>query len=66
MRTGHNPMGSWVIIVMLLIIALQTISGLFVTDDIFSDGPYRSLVSPQVQETMASFTSTSLMCCCGL
>lgn len=52
-HTGHNPMGSWVIIVMLLLIALQAISGLFVTDDIFSDGPYRSLVSPQVQETMA-------------
>ncbi|MDM7859841.1 cytochrome b/b6 domain-containing protein [Alteromonas sp. ASW11-36] len=50
---GHNPIGSWAVIAMLLIIALQAISGLFVTDDIFSEGPYYSVVSAEVKDVMA-------------
>ncbi|WP_100658376.1 cytochrome b/b6 domain-containing protein [Alteromonas flava] len=44
---GHNPIGSWAVICMLLLIALQAISGLFVSDDIFTEGPYRSVASSE-------------------
>ena len=50
---GHNPVGSWAVVLMLLLIALQAISGLFVTDDIFSEGPYRSLASDDIKAIMA-------------
>jgi len=49
---GHNPLGGYVVIIMLLLIALQAISGLFVSDEIFSEGPYRSLASEPVKEAM--------------
>ncbi len=41
----HNPAGAWSVIVLLTIISTQAVSGLFITDDIFLDGPYHSVVS---------------------
>ncbi len=38
--TGHNPLGSWMVIVMLLAILVQVISGFMTTDDIFTEGPW--------------------------
>jgi cytochrome b len=49
---GHNPLGGWSVLALLLLIALQAISGLFVSDEIFSEGPYRSLTSQGVIEVM--------------
>ncbi|MBT0588083.1 cytochrome b/b6 domain-containing protein [Alteromonas oceanisediminis] len=51
-HASHNPMGGWMVIVMLILIALQAVSGLFVSDDIFSDGPYRALADENVKEWM--------------
>lgn len=51
-HAGHNPLGGWVVAVMLTLIALQAISGLFLTDDVFLDGPYRALVSGETQDIM--------------
>ncbi len=47
---GHNPLGGWFVIVMLVLVAVQAVSGLFMTDDIFLDGPYRQLAD---KETLA-------------
>jgi cytochrome b len=47
---GHNPMGAYSAIAILSIIATQAVSGLFTTDDIFSEGPYYSAVSPFYQD----------------
>ncbi|QJR82703.1 cytochrome B [Alteromonas pelagimontana] len=51
-HTGHNPLGGWMVILMLALIATQAVSGLFLTDDVFLDGPYRSAVSEATQDTM--------------
>lgn len=48
--TGHNPLGGWAVIAMLLLVAVQGVSGLFLTDDVFLDGPYRHLVGERVQD----------------
>ena len=40
---GHNPLGGWFVVVMLVLLTIQAVSGLFMTDDIFLDGPYRQL-----------------------
>ncbi|ABI38213.1 cytochrome B561 [Shewanella sp. MR-4] len=42
---GHNPMGGYMVIVLIAIISLQLITGLFATDDVFTEGPLYSYVS---------------------
>ncbi|GAB3099154.1 hypothetical protein G8770_02965 [Aestuariicella hydrocarbonica] len=37
---GHNPMGSWMVVVMLMAITTQIISGFLTTDDFFFEGPW--------------------------
>ena len=41
---GHNPMGASMILVMLILLFAQAISGLFITDDVYSSGPYYGLL----------------------
>ena len=38
-RDGHNPLGGWMIILMLLTLVVQVVTGLFNSDDIFFFGP---------------------------
>ena len=49
---GHNPLGGWVVVLMLVLVAVQAVSGLFMTDDIFLDGPYRHTVSDSALSIM--------------
>ncbi|MEW9798292.1 cytochrome b/b6 domain-containing protein [Alteromonas sp. CYL-A6] len=49
---GHNPLGGYAVLLLLLMVALQAVSGLFMTDDVFLDGPYRHLVSDTTLEVM--------------
>mgnify|MGYP005812610067 CR=1 FL=1 len=42
---GHNPLGGWMVIVLLVLVAVQAGSGLFANDDIFNEGPLARLVS---------------------
>jgi len=42
---GHNPLGAWSAVAMLLVVLVQGVTGLFATDDIATDGPLRYLVS---------------------
>lgn len=46
---GHNPVGSLMIVFMLALLALQVTSGLFISDDIFSAGPYNSVVEKDLE-----------------
>lgn len=56
---GHNPVGSLMVFLMLTLILLQAISGLFMTDDIFTNGPYFESVSKSTQKVMAQIHSTT-------
>ena len=42
---GHNPLGGWSIIAMLLALLVQTTTGLFANDDIVTQGPLFDWVS---------------------
>lgn len=42
---GHNPLGGWMVIAMLAILAVQAFSGLFVDDEIATQGPLAIKVS---------------------
>jgi len=49
--TGHNPLGGWIVPVVLLLVGLQSVSGLFVNDDVLYQGPYYSAVDSELQST---------------
>ena len=38
-RTGHNPVGGWSVLLMLLLILVQALTGLFNSDGLLFDGP---------------------------
>ncbi len=42
---GHNPLGGWSVVLMLVVVAVQAISGLFTSDDISEEGPLVAHVS---------------------
>ncbi|MBU2978852.1 cytochrome b/b6 domain-containing protein [Alteromonas sp. C1M14] len=51
-HAGHNPLGGLVVIAMLMLVLTQAISGLFMTDDIFLDGPWRAAVGDDTLDVM--------------
>jgi cytochrome b len=50
---GHNPLGGLMAIVMLLLVALQAVTGLFTSDDVVWAGPYNAAVSPAIAGTLS-------------
>lgn len=49
---GHNPLGALMVVMMIVLISLQAVSGLFINDDIFSSGPYYGSVSKNLEKIM--------------
>ncbi len=39
-HVGHNPLGSWAVVIMLLALLAQSLTGLMTTDEIFTQGPW--------------------------
>jgi cytochrome b len=42
---GHNPLGGWSVLLMLASIVVQSVSGLFSSDDLVESGPFAASVS---------------------
>lgn len=51
---GHNPLGGWVIMIMLLALLVQAMTGLFANDDIFIEGPLYPWVSKRASDALTS------------
>ena len=51
---GHNPAGGWMVLVMILLVGVQAVSGLFASEDtfLFFDGPLVAYVSSDFASTM--------------
>jgi cytochrome b len=49
---GHNPLGGWMVLVLLTSVLLQSILGLFANDDIMFDGPLAYLVSKETSDLL--------------
>jgi len=45
---GHNPVGGYMVVALFLLLSVQLISGLFATDDVFTEGPLYAYVSHDV------------------
>lgn len=52
---GHPPTGAWSVVGILLLLTLQSVSGLFSTDDIFFQGPLSGWVSSDLVEALSRF-----------
>ena len=49
---GHNPLGGWSVLLMLASVALQSVTGLFSTDDLETTGPLAARVSDAAVKAM--------------
>ncbi len=56
---GHNPLGSMLIYLMLVLVAFQATTGLFANDAIFSEGPLAKLVSDDTSDLMTDWHEQS-------
>lgn len=53
-RAGHNPLGGWSVVAMLLSLLLQATTGLLATDDVMMEGPLARHVPERVVEVATS------------
>ena len=49
---GHNPLGGWSIVAMLLVLFMQVVTGLFANDDILVEGPLYGWVSKETSDLL--------------
>lgn len=56
---GHNPLGSWMIVIMLSSIIVQITSGLMTSDDIFVEGPWVIWVTEEWVSVAGSIHGTN-------
>jgi len=66
---GHNPIGGWMVLLLLALLAAQATSGLFATDDILFDGPLRKYVSEATSAKLTTwhrYGEKALYICVGL
>ncbi|MBV8636052.1 MAG: cytochrome b/b6 domain-containing protein [Burkholderiaceae bacterium] len=52
---GHTPFGSLSVLIILLVLLAQAVSGLFANDDIASEGPLAKLVAKEVSDRLSWF-----------
>jgi len=52
-HAGHNPLGGWMIVAMLLCLLVQAGTGLFANDDIMTEGPLYPWVSKQTSDLLS-------------
>ena len=49
---GHNPAGSWMVLILLVALSIQVSTGLFTSDDVLFNGPWIGAVSSDVVDQM--------------
>jgi cytochrome b len=49
---GHNPLGGWSVLAMLVCVIVQTVSGLFASDEINEQGPFAEQVAEKTMHLM--------------
>jgi cytochrome b len=54
---GHNPLGGWMVLVLLLALLFQASTGLFANDDLLSEGPLAALISKAASDRISTIHS---------
>lgn len=63
---GHNPLGALSVIALLAVLGFQAVSGLFITDDIMTQGPLYARVGESVASWFGSWHHTNEWLIIGL
>lgn len=50
---GHNPLGGWSVMAMLLVVLIQASSGLFANDDIATEGPLAQFIAKDLSDQIS-------------
>ena len=53
-QVGHNPAGGWMVLLLLVLLLAETLSGVYVANDIADEGPLTEIVPAWVANTIAS------------
>jgi cytochrome b len=56
---GHNPLGGWMIVALLVCLLVQAGTGLFANDDIMTEGPLYNWVSKQTSDALSEIHETN-------
>jgi cytochrome b len=54
-HAGHNPIGGWMVIALLLALLFQTGTGLFTNDDVLTEGPLVRLITKDLSDKITGF-----------
>ena len=52
---GHNPIGAWMVLFLLLVLVAQGVTGLFANDEIFNTGPLYGYISDALSLRLTSW-----------
>jgi cytochrome b len=52
---GHNPLGGWMVVLLLVALLVQASAGLFSNDDIATEGPLARFISKDLSDAISSF-----------
>jgi len=52
---GHNPLGGWMVILLLAVLLFLAGTGLFASDDIFTEGPLAAKVAKATSDRLTTF-----------
>jgi cytochrome b len=52
---GHNPLGAWMVVFLLLILLAQGVTGLFANDEIFNTGPLYGYIDDSLSLALTSW-----------
>jgi cytochrome b len=53
-QLGHNPAGGWMVVAMLALLLAQSLTGVFVLNDVVNEGPFTELVPAAVANAMTA------------
>jgi cytochrome b len=53
-QVGHNPAGGWMVLLLLALLLAETLTGLYVANDIADEGPLTELVAPWAANAIAA------------
>lgn len=54
-RIGHNPLGAYMVLLLLVLVAIQAATGLFSSDDIFIEGPLAGYLGSDARDFVTSW-----------
>lgn len=54
---GHNPLGGWMVVLLLVALLVQASAGLFANDDIATEGPLARFISKDLSDRISTFHS---------